>query len=54
MKIVIPGSCDSVFLCSNMRIEADNTSYDMKLENQDFETYVERNEEISKFQEGVE
>ena len=50
----IPGSCDIGFLCSNMRIEANNASYDMKLKNQDFETQVERNEEIGKFEDGVE
>ena len=37
-----------------MRIEANNTSYDMELKNQDFETEVERHKEISKFEEGVE
>ena len=50
----IPGSCDIGFLCSNMRIEANNTSYDMELENQDFETQVERHEEITKSEEGIE
>ena len=49
----IPGSCDIGFLCSNMRIEANNASYDMELENQDFETKVERHDELSKFEEGV-
>ena len=49
----IPGSCDIGFLCSNMRIEANNASYDMELKNQDFETQVERHEEIRKFEEGV-
>ena len=50
----IPGSCDIGFLCSNMRIEANNASYDMELKNQDFETQVERHEEISIFEEEVE
>ena len=50
----IPRSCDIGFLCSNMRIEANNASYDMELKNQDFETQVERHEEITKFEEGVE
>ena len=50
----IPGSCDIGFLCSNMRIEANNTCYDIELKNQDFETQVERHEEITKFEEGVE
>ena len=50
----IPGSCDIGFGCSNMRIEANNASYDMELKNQDFETQVERHDEISKNEEGVE
>ena len=37
-----------------MRIAANNTSYDMELKKQDFETQVERHEEISKLEEGVE
>ena len=49
----IPGSCDIGFLCSNMRIKANNASYDIELKNQDFKTQVERHEEISKFKEGV-
>ena len=47
----IPGSCDIGFLGSNMRIEASNASYDIKLKNQDFETQVERHDEITKFEE---
>ena len=50
----IPGSWDIGFLCSNVRIEANNASYDMELKNQDFETQVERHDEITKFEEGVE
>ena len=50
----IPGSCDIGFLCSNMRIEAYNASYDIDLKIQDFETQVERHDEISKFEEVVE
>ena len=50
----IPGSCDIGFLCSNMRIEANNATYDMELKNPDFETQVERHDEITKFEEGVE
>ena len=50
----IPGSCDIGFLCSNMRIEGNNASYDMELRNQDFETQVERLKEISKFDDGHE
>ena len=49
----IPGSCDIGFLCSNMRIEANSAISDMELKNQDFETQVERHEEIIKFEEGV-
>ena len=37
-----------------MRIEANNASYNMELKNQDFQTQVERHEEITKFEEGVE
>ena len=50
----IPGSCHIGFLWSNMRIEANNASYDMELKNQDFDTQVERHDEITKFEEGVE
>ena len=46
----IPGSCDIGFLCSNMRIEANNASYDIELKNQDLETQVERHEENSTFE----
>ena len=52
--MVIPGSCDIRFLCSNIRIESNNPSYDIELKNQDFETQVERHEEVSKFEEGLE
>ena len=44
IKMFIPGSYDIGFLCSNMRIEANNASYDMELKNQEFETQVERYE----------
>ena len=54
IKMFIPRSCDIGFLCSNMRIEARNANYDMELKNQDFETQVERHEEMSKFEELVE
>ena len=47
----IPGSCDIGFLCSNMQIEANNASYDIELKNQDFETQVERHDEITKLEE---
>ena len=50
----ISGSCYIGFLCSNVRIEVDNVSYDMELKNQDFETQVERHDEISNLDEGVE
>ena len=52
--MVIPSSCDIGLLCSNMQIEAKKASYDIKLKNRDFETQVERHEEISIFEEGVE
>ena len=45
----IRGSCDIGFLCSNMRIEARNASYDMKLKTQELEAQIKRHEEISKF-----
>ena len=50
----IRGSCDIGFLCSTMRIEANNASYDIELKNQYFETQVKRHVEISKLEEGVE
>ena len=37
-----------------MRIEANNATYDMDLKNKSFETHVERHEEITKLEEGVE
>ena len=49
-----PGFCHIEFLCSDMQIEANNASYDIELNNQDFETLVERHEKNSKFEEGVE
>ena len=49
--MLVPRSCDIGFLCLNMRIEANNTTYDMELKNQDFETQVERHDEISTFEE---
>ena len=54
IKMFIPGACDIGFLCSNMRIEANNASYDMELKYQDFDTQVKRHDEIPKFEEGVE
>ena len=50
----IPGSCDIGFVCSNIRIEANNASIDIQLKNPDFETQVKRHDEISIFEEGVE
>ena len=41
----IPSECDIGILCTNMRIEANNASYDMELQNQDFETPGERHDE---------
>ena len=52
--MVIPTSCDIGFLCLSIRIEANNASYDIQLKNPDFETQVERHDEISIFGEGVE
>ena len=52
--MVIRGSCDIGFLCSNMRIEANKASYDIELKNRDFETQAERHEDISTFEEVVE
>ena len=52
--MLIPGSCHIGFICTNMRIEANNASYEMELKNQDFETQVERHNENSKLEEGVE
>ena len=53
IRMFILGSCDIGFLCSNMRIKANDASYDIELKNRDFETHVERHEEISKFEEGL-
>ena len=50
----IHGSCDIGFLCSNIRLEANNASYYMELKNQDFETQVERYEEIGKLEDSFE
>ena len=50
----IPGECDIGFLCLNMRIEINNAGYDMDIKNQNFETQVERHDEISNLDEGVE
>ena len=49
----ILGSCDIGFLCSNMRIEANEAIYDMSLTNHDFGTQVERHEEKGIFEEWV-
>ena len=54
IKMFIPGPCDIGFKCSKMRIEANNATYDMELKNQDFETQIDRHEEITKLEEGVE
>ena len=50
----IPGTCDIGYLCSNMRIEDNNARYDIELKHRDFETQVERHDEINIFKEGVE
>ena len=44
----IGASCDIIFLCLNMRIEAKGESYDMDLKNQDFESKSESYEENTK------
>ena len=49
----IPVSCNIGFLCSNMRIEGNNASYDMELKTHDFETQVARHDEKSKVEEVV-
>ena len=54
MKMVIDGSCDIGFSCLNLRIEGNESSYDMELKNQEFERQVERHEGKRKFEEGVE
>ena len=54
MFIPISGPCVIGFQCSNMRIETNNATYDMELENQDFENQIDRHEEITKFEDGVE
>ena len=53
MKLFIDGSCFIGFWCLNLRIEANKSSYDIELKNHDFETEVERHEEKSYFEEGV-
>ena len=53
MKMLIDCSCDIGFWCLNMRIEGNESSHDMELKNQDFETQVERHEEKSNFEVGV-
>ena len=54
IKMFIPGSGDIGFLCTNMRIEPNNASYNIELKNQDFETQVQRHEEINQFEEVLE
>ena len=48
MKMFISSTSNIGGLCPNMRIEANKASYDMELKNQDFETQVERHDEINK------
>ena len=47
----IPGSCDIEFWCLNLRFEANESSYDIELKNQYFETQIKRHDEITKFEE---
>ena len=49
----IDGSSDIGFGCLNLRIEGNEVVYNIEWKNQDFETQVERYEEKSKFEEGV-
>ena len=49
----IDGSCVIGLLGLIMRIEGNESSYDMELKNDDFEIQVDRHEEESKFEEGV-
>ena len=49
----IVGLYDIGFLCLNMEIEANDTFYDLELKYNDFETQIERHEENSKVEEGV-
>ena len=53
MKMFIPDSCDIGVLCSNMRIEANNGCYDMKLKTQDSKRQVARHDEKSKVEEVI-
>ena len=53
MKMFIPASCDIEFLSSNMQIEANNAWYDIKLKNHNFETQVDRNDQESNVEDGV-
>ena len=54
MKIFIQGSCDIGFQSFNLRIEANEDSYDIQFKNHDFESQAERHEEESTFEEAVE
>ena len=53
MKMFISGTCYIGVLCSNMRIEGKNASYDMELKTQDSERQVARHDEKSKVEEVV-
>ena len=53
MKMVIDGSCDIGFSCLNMQSEGKEVVYNIELKNQDFETQVERHEEKSNIEEGI-
>ena len=53
MKMFINGSCDIGFWCLNLPIEGNESSYDMQLRHNNFENQVERHEQKSKFEEGV-
>ena len=53
MKMFIPGSSEFGFLFSNIRIEANNASYNMKLKNHEFETQLEIHDVKRKVEEVV-
>ena len=53
MKSFIDGLSDIGFWCLNLEIEDNESSYNIELKNHDFETEVERHEEKSYFEEGV-
>ena len=53
MKIFLHASCDIICLCSNIPIVAKKANYNIEVVNDDLETQVEKHEEKSKVEEGV-